>query len=93
MHPLLDFYRRTWWLWLAFVALFITLGIYVSFIFWILIPGLLVYSIYFGMVRASEEAPEDPPRGFEVRPAVGAPQTSGPAAEDSASRRPPPTPL
>jgi hypothetical protein len=91
MHPLLDFYRRTWWLWLAFVSLFITLGIYVSFVFWILIPGLLIYSIYFGMVRASEETPAAASRGFDVRPAAGAARASEGVAAEPTSRPPPPT--
>ncbi|HEX8339763.1 MAG TPA: hypothetical protein VF624_02535 [Tepidisphaeraceae bacterium] len=69
MHPLLDFYRRTWWLWLAFTAMFVLLGLNVSFVFLILIPALLVYSVYFGMVRASEEERRvEETRGFDVRP-------------------------
>ena len=89
MHPLLYFYSRTWWLWLAFVALFITLGIYVSAIFWILIPGLLIYSIYFGMVRSSEEAALPPPRqrGFEVQP-VSTSTSAQPAEPIDAPTRP-----
>jgi hypothetical protein len=52
---MLRFYLRTWWLWLLFVVLFVVLGLKVSYVFFILIPVLLGYSVYFGMVRASEE--------------------------------------
>ncbi len=54
MEALLQFYKKTWWLWLAFTILFIVLAINVSGLFYIFIPGLLGYSIYFGMIRGSE---------------------------------------
>ena len=56
MHPMLAFYKQTWWLWLLFVALFAALSWYVSFLFVLMIPGILGYSIYFGIVRTSELA-------------------------------------
>ena len=55
MDDLIDFYKRTWWLWVIFVITFILLGYFVVPLFYIFIPGLLGYSVYFGMVRASEE--------------------------------------
>lgn len=55
MHPLLRFYLNTWWLWLGFLIVFVLLGIYVMPLFFIFIPGLLAYSLYFGSVRVKEE--------------------------------------
>ncbi len=54
MDNLLRFYKKTWWLWLLFCALFVVLGIYVMSLFYFFIPGLLGYSLYFGIVRGSE---------------------------------------
>lgn len=58
MHPLLRFYLKTWWLWLGFLIVFILLGIYATALFFIFIPGLLAYSLYFGSVRVKEEEEE-----------------------------------
>ena len=54
MHPMLRYYKQTWWVWLALCVTFIVLGIKVSFLFFIFLPALLAYSIYFGMIRVSE---------------------------------------
>ncbi|MDB5328730.1 MAG: hypothetical protein JWM57_4299 [Phycisphaerales bacterium] len=54
MHPMLAFYKQTWWLWLIFLAVFVALSYYVSPLFVIMIPGLILYSIYFAVVRISE---------------------------------------
>lgn len=54
MHPMLAFYKQTWWLWLLFLAVFVALSYYVSPLFVVMIPGLLLYSVYFGVVRTSE---------------------------------------
>lgn len=54
MHPLLAFYKETWWLWLIFMLVFVALTYYVSPLFVVMIPGLIGYSIYFGIVRTSE---------------------------------------
>ena len=56
MHPMLAFYKQTWWLWLLFLAVFVGLSYYVSPLFVIMIPGLILYSLYFGVVRTSELA-------------------------------------
>ncbi|HEY0009481.1 MAG TPA: hypothetical protein VGB55_12205 [Tepidisphaeraceae bacterium] len=52
---MLDFYKRTWWLWLLFIVIFALLGVYVTRLFIVFIPGLMAYSVYFGAVRISEE--------------------------------------
>ncbi|MBC7783855.1 MAG: hypothetical protein H7144_08440 [Burkholderiales bacterium] len=54
MENLLEFYKRTWWMWLVFIILFVVLALYVMPLFWFFIPGLIGYSIYFGAVRGSE---------------------------------------
>ncbi len=54
---LIKFYKKTWWMWLLCVAICIALAYFVptvSVIFIILIPGILGYSVYFGMVRGPE---------------------------------------
>ena len=56
MNPLLAFYKQTWWLWLLFVVVFALLATYVNFLFVLMIPGILLYAGYFGVVRASEVA-------------------------------------
>jgi hypothetical protein len=56
MHPMLAFYKQTWWLWLLFLGVFVALTVKVSALFVIMIPGLILYSIYFGVVRTSELA-------------------------------------
>jgi hypothetical protein len=56
MDALWRFYRKTWWLWLAFVIVFALLGYYVIGLFYIFIPGLIAYSAYFGIIRGSEMA-------------------------------------
>ncbi len=55
MEALIRYYRKTWWLWLLFVITFALLGYYVIALFYIFIPGLLAYSVYFGIIRGSEE--------------------------------------
>ena len=54
MTSMADYYRQTWWLWLVFVIVFGLLGHFVVALFYLFIPGLLIYSAYFGMVRVSE---------------------------------------
>ena len=54
MHPMLAFYKQTWWLWLIFLIVFAAMSYYVSALFVVMIPGLILYSIYFGVVRISE---------------------------------------
>jgi hypothetical protein len=54
MNPLLAFYKQTWWLWLIFLCVFAALTYYVSPLFVVMIPGLIGYSIYFGIIRTSE---------------------------------------
>jgi|GEM_PF-7056643 len=51
MNSLLDFYRRTWWLWLIQLIVLIALGRYVSLIFLFGIPLLAAYSVFFGLAR------------------------------------------
>lgn len=55
MHPMLRYYKQTWWLWLLLVIVFCVIGRYVSGLFFVFIPFLLAYSVYFGLVRTSEE--------------------------------------
>ncbi len=55
MEALLRFYSKTWWLWLLFVIVFALLGHYGPTLFYLFIPGLIGYSIYFGLIRGSEE--------------------------------------
>jgi len=54
MEDLLIFYKRTWWAWLLIVITLVLLGTYVNGIIFILVPIILVYSVYFGMVRISD---------------------------------------
>ena len=54
MHTIGGFYKQTWWLWLLFVLLFAFLTYKVSLIFIVLIPGIILYSVYFGVVRVTE---------------------------------------
>ena len=54
MHPMIRYYRQTWWLWLLLTVAFVVLAWYVSALFWIFIPFLLAYSVYFGLIRVSE---------------------------------------
>jgi 4-hydroxybenzoate polyprenyltransferase len=54
MHPMLAFYKQTWWLWLLFLGVFVALSYFVSPLFIVMIPGLILYSVYFGVVRTSE---------------------------------------
>jgi hypothetical protein len=55
MEALLAFYKKTWWLWLIFVIVFVVLAIKVSGLLWIGVPGVIFYSAYFGSVRGQEE--------------------------------------
>lgn len=59
MHPMLAFYKQTWWLWLLFLIVFVGLAVYVSPLLVIMIPGLILYSIYFGVVRTTELAEQE----------------------------------
>jgi len=54
MDQLIDFYKRTWWAWALLVVALAMLGWYINPIIWIVIPGLLAYSVYFGVVRGSD---------------------------------------
>lgn len=54
MDNLLRFYKKTGWLWILFCIVFVVMGMYVMPLFYIFIPGLLGYSLYFGIVRGSE---------------------------------------
>jgi hypothetical protein len=62
MNPMMAFYKQTWWLWLLFVVLFALLAKYVSFLFVLMIPGIILYSVYFGIVRTSELAQQQDDR-------------------------------
>ncbi len=55
VHPMLRYYAQTWWLWLLLVVAFALIGYYVTALFFIFIPFLLAYSVYFGLIRTSEE--------------------------------------
>jgi hypothetical protein len=57
MEQLIDFYKRTWWAWTLLIVALLLLGWYINPIVWIVIPGLLVYSVYFGLVRSSDTQP------------------------------------
>ena len=54
MDQLIDFYKRTWWAWALLVVALAMLGWYINPIIWIVIPGLMAYSVYFGVVRGSD---------------------------------------
>jgi len=54
-----KFYLQTWWLWLLLMAGFVVLAIKVSCIFWLFVPGITVYSFYFGWVRITDESRRD----------------------------------
>ena len=54
-----NYYRQTWWLWVLFVLVFAWLAYKVSVLFVIMIPGIALYSAYFGIVRVSELAERD----------------------------------
>ncbi len=53
---IVAFYAQTWWLWVLFLIIAAMLAIFVTPIFWLTIPGLILYSLYFALVR-SEETP------------------------------------
>lgn len=73
MHPMLAFYKQTWWLWLIFLGVFAALSWYVNLLFVVMIPGLILYSIYFGVVRISELEEQNKNRHRTVPP-VSAPR-------------------
>jgi len=56
MAPMAKFYFQTWWVWLLLMAGFIVLAWKVSCIFWLFVPGILIYSVYFGWVRVTDES-------------------------------------
>jgi hypothetical protein len=59
MMTLGTFYRQTWWLWVMFVLCLGVLAYVVSLVFLVGIPVLIVYSIYFGIVRVGEIRKEE----------------------------------
>lgn len=57
MDEFLQIYKQTWWFWLLTVIISIVLARTISgvgFVFYLLIPILLGYSVYFAYVRGSE---------------------------------------
>ena len=54
MNKMLEFYKRTWWIWSLFVLLTAVFAIVVTPLYWIVLPCLLLYSIYFATVRRIE---------------------------------------
>ena len=59
MNPMLTFYKQTWWLWLLFVLVFAWLTYRVSALFVVMVPGIVLYSVYFGIIRTSELAEKE----------------------------------
>jgi hypothetical protein len=51
---ILKFYAHTWWLWVLFLLIAAGLAIALTPMFWLTIPGLILYSLYFAMVRGDE---------------------------------------
>lgn len=54
MDEFLHFYKQTWWFWLLMVIASVILARTVLGVFYLLIPILLAYSVYFAYVRGSE---------------------------------------
>ncbi len=47
--------KETWWLWTGILVVGCTLGVLVSFVFFVTIPICLFSFIYFGLMRFDEE--------------------------------------
>lgn len=60
MGSMAKFYAQTWWVWLLIMIGFSLLAYYVSCIFWLFVPGIVVYSFYFGWVRVTDESRREP---------------------------------
>ena len=54
MNKMLQFYKRTWWIWSLFVIFIAVAATYVTPLYWIALPGLVLYSVYFATVRRIE---------------------------------------
>jgi hypothetical protein len=52
---IVEFYAKTWWLWLLFLLVGVGFSIYLAPFFWFTIPGLILYSLYFATVRTQDE--------------------------------------
>lgn len=49
------FLKQTWWLWLAYVVVTLVLIVFVSRIFWAVLPMMVVNFFYFALVRYDED--------------------------------------
>jgi hypothetical protein len=52
---IVEFYAKTWWLWLLFLLVGVGFSIFLAPFFWFTIPGLILYSLYFATVRTQDE--------------------------------------
>jgi hypothetical protein len=50
-----SFLKDTWWLWLIYVAITAILIVFVSKVFWAVIPMMIVNFVYFALVRYNED--------------------------------------
>lgn len=51
---IVAFYARTWWLWCLFLLIAGALAIFLTPLYWLTIPGLILYSLYFALVRVED---------------------------------------
>ena len=56
MGSMAKFYAQTWWVWLLIVVGFVYMALKVHGVFWLFVPGIIVYSFYFGWVRVTDES-------------------------------------
>lgn len=55
MNQLRGLLRDTWWLWLLVFGAAIVMGVLVTWIYYLLIPVLLVTMVYFALMRYDKE--------------------------------------